>query len=303
MKVGVIGLGGIARKAYLPVLAANREIEPCLMTRNSDVLDEIGDAYRITARAHTLDELLQHGIEAAFVHTATPAHFAVVSELLRHGVPTFVDKPLSDSFVQAQALVDLAERAGVSLMVGFNRRFAPAYQSIRAGTPPQVVTMQKHRVNSRSVARQVVYDDFIHVVDTLRFLLDAPVEQFRVRGAVDNAGTLGYVAVQMETKDSLGIGVMHRDGGVNEEILETLHEGVKWRVVDVRQVTRSQGTMEHFAPPSWSTTFVERGFQAMTEYFLQTVRNGLVVSARDALESHVLCEKIVRGLKPGEELQ
>ena len=35
--------------------------------------------------------------------------------------------------------------------------------------------MQKHRVDLADTPRTVVFDDFSHVVDTLRFLLPAPV--------------------------------------------------------------------------------------------------------------------------------
>jgi virulence factor len=47
LRVGVIGLGSIAQKAYLPVLAATPDIELRLCTRDRATLDAIGDAYRI----------------------------------------------------------------------------------------------------------------------------------------------------------------------------------------------------------------------------------------------------------------
>jgi virulence factor len=59
------------------------------------------------------------------VHTSTASHYEVVSRLLNAGVHVCVDKPLADKLSDAEALVELAARRHLTLMVGFNRRFAP----------------------------------------------------------------------------------------------------------------------------------------------------------------------------------
>lgn len=76
MKVGCIGLGDIAQKAYLPVLTTRPGIELHLQTRNPDTLGLVGDTHHVpAARRHTdLDALLAEGLDAAFVHAATVAH-------------------------------------------------------------------------------------------------------------------------------------------------------------------------------------------------------------------------------------
>jgi virulence factor len=47
-------------------------------------------------------------VDAAFVHAATAAHPEVVARLLEAGVPVYVDKPLADSYPEAERLVGLA---------------------------------------------------------------------------------------------------------------------------------------------------------------------------------------------------
>ncbi len=49
MKIGVIGLGDIARKAYLPVITT-RSIDIHLCSRDKEKLSTIGDQYRISNR-------------------------------------------------------------------------------------------------------------------------------------------------------------------------------------------------------------------------------------------------------------
>lgn len=49
MKVGCIGLGDIAQKAYLPVLTTRPGIELHLQTRNPDTLERVGDTHHVPA--------------------------------------------------------------------------------------------------------------------------------------------------------------------------------------------------------------------------------------------------------------
>ena len=47
-KIGIIGLGGISQKAYLPVMMAmGQEVEWHLYTRNQERLTEISQQYRV----------------------------------------------------------------------------------------------------------------------------------------------------------------------------------------------------------------------------------------------------------------
>ena len=109
MRVGVVGLGAIARKAYLPVLATRPDLELHLCTRNTATLAEVGDAYRVPHRHVDLDGLLAAGVDAAFVHAATVAHPALVERLLAAGVHVYVDKPLADTYADAEWLVVQAD--------------------------------------------------------------------------------------------------------------------------------------------------------------------------------------------------
>ena len=131
LRVGMIGLGDIAQKAYLPVLTARSDVELHLLTRDRAKLDRIGDAYRIPHRYSEIDALLEAGIGAAFVHAATAAHLPLVERLLDAGRHVYVDKPLDAGYEGAEQLVRLAQRRQRSLMVGFNRRYAPDYAALR----------------------------------------------------------------------------------------------------------------------------------------------------------------------------
>src|SRR5688572_14721145 len=144
LKVGIIGLGDIALKAYLPVIST-RDVEIHLCTRNEAQLKHIGAQYRFRHLHHTVDSLIQSGVTGVFVHTATASHEALVEQLLSHNIHVYVDKPLTYHYASAEKLTALARKNNLLLQVGFNRRFAPAYQYASALQPANLIVLQKNR--------------------------------------------------------------------------------------------------------------------------------------------------------------
>ncbi|KRA65159.1 oxidoreductase [Caulobacter sp. Root655] len=293
MRIAMIGLGDIAQKAYLPVLGPRPDVELVFVTRNADTLARWGAAWRVERLHATLDAALAEGLDGALVHAATAAHPALVRQLLEAGVPTLVDKPLADTGDGSEVLVDLAETRGVSLMVGFNRRHAPAYRDAAALGAPLTV-MQKNRADQADEPRRVVFDDFIHVVDTLRFLAPG-ADQVGVRGRIAG-GQLEHVVLQLSGGGRDALGIMNRASGSDEETLEVSGGGAKRRIVDLSQVV-DQGAQDHLTRRGdWTPVGRQRGFEDLCGTFLNAVRDGRRLSALDALETHRLCERIVRHL-------
>lgn len=110
MKIGLIGLGDIAKKAYLPVLSEKEGIELVLCTRNGETLQQLASKYRIKESVRTIEELIKSNIDAAFVSTATEAHFEIAEELLENGIHVYIDKPISLHFEQTERIVQLAKK-------------------------------------------------------------------------------------------------------------------------------------------------------------------------------------------------
>lgn len=295
LRVGVVGLGDIAQKAYLPVLADRPGITLSLMTRDAERLARIGRQFGASRCVTQFDELLDGGIDVAFVHASTDAHLDLVAQLLSADVHVLVDKPLAPTLAGARHLVELAEQRGRSLAVGFNRRFAPAYAAL-ARLDRTVILMQKHRVGLPGEPRRLVFDDFIHVIDTLRFLLPSGQEQVDIRCAVAD-GLLRTVTIALQVGDVTALGVMHRVSGSDEEVLEVLGSGHKHRVVDLAQTWRHDAeepeAVRLTRRGDWTPVPTQRGFAAMSAAFLDAVRAGRTVSARDALRTHELCEDVV----------
>ncbi|MFR0354026.1 Gfo/Idh/MocA family protein [Streptomyces sediminimaris] len=297
MKVGCIGLGDIAQKAYLPVLGGLAGVELHLQTRTPATLDRVGDGLHLPVdhRHATLDALLAQDLDAAFVHAPTAAHPEIVTRLLRAGVPTYVDKPLAYDLADSERLVTLAEERGVSLAVGFNRRHAPGYAQC-ADHPRELILMQKNRIGLPEEARAMILDDFVHVVDTLRFLVPGPVDDVTVRARVED-GLLHHVVLQLSGEGFTALGVMNRLSGSAEEILEVSGQDTKRQVLNLAEVIDHKGQPTVRRRGDWVPVARQRGIEQAALAFLDAVRAGRVLSAGDALATHELCERVVRAVQ------
>jgi virulence factor len=296
VKVGCIGLGDIAQKAYLPVLGGLPGIELHLQTRTPATLDRVGDGLHLPVdhRHATLDALLAQDLDAAFVHAPTAVHPEIVTRLLEAGVPTYVDKPLAYELADSERLVTLAEERGISLAVGFNRRHAPGYAQC-ADHPRELILMQKNRIGLPEEPRTMVLDDFIHVVDTLRFLVPGPVDDVTVRARLED-GLLHHIVLQLSGDGFTALGVMNRLSGSTEEILEVSGQDTKRQVLNLAEVIDHKGQPTVRRRGDWVPVARQRGIEQAVLAFLDAVRAGKVLSARDALATHELCERVVRAV-------
>ena len=296
MKVGCIGLGDIAQKAYLPVLGGLPGVELHLQTRTPVTLARVADGLHLPAdRRHTdLDALLAQGLGAAFVHAPTAVHPEIVTRLLEAGVPTYVDKPLAYELADSERLVRLAEERNVSLAVGFNRRYAPAYAQC-VDHPRELILMQKNRIGLPEEPRAMILDDFIHIVDTLRFLVPGPVEDVTVRARTRD-GLLHHLVLQLSGDGFTALGVMNRLSGSVEEILEVSGQDTKRQVLNLAEVVDHKGQPTIRRRGDWVPVARQRGIEQAVLTFLDAVRAGKVLSARDALATHELCERVVRAV-------
>jgi virulence factor len=299
LKVGIIGLGDIAQKAYLPLIST-KNIVLHLCARNDKALQQIGDQYRIQHRHDTISSLIEAGIQAAFVHTSTDSHEQIVEQLLLNDVHVFVDKPITYNYHSTEKLFALAKDRGLKLHVGFNRRVAPAYNDLKSIENASMIVMQKNRKSLPAEVRKFIFDDFIHVIDTILWLFDNEIEKMIVNGRKEN-NLLYHVVVQFtSSKGATAIAIMNRDSGTIEERLEVFTPDGKRVVTNVTDAFHyHDGNERKFARSDWESTLHKRGFYQLIDKFLHAVENN-IHNEKETVEwmtTHQVCEQIVKELE------
>lgn len=64
-------------------------------------------------------------IDGAIISSPNEFHFSQAMACIERGVPTLVEKPITDDLARAQRLTETAERTGVPVLVGHHRTYSP----------------------------------------------------------------------------------------------------------------------------------------------------------------------------------
>ncbi len=299
MNIGVVGVGNIAEKAYLPTYAKNQgEIDFYFATRNKETKKRIHDRYGFEHLYDTIDELIEHYIEACMIHAATSVHYELAKKCLENKIHVYIDKPLSVNLEEVQELQKLAEKNKVILMVGFNRRFAPMVEKLKAIPDKRIIQLQKNRIAAQETTEYVIYDLFLHLVDTAVYLLDEPVVQMKCQ-IKETQEFLDHAILQLETANQTAILVMDLVSGANTERYQVTSPSGTYEVNDLTEMviqTANGVELEKFG--DWENTLVKRGFEPMVQSFFAQIKTGAIRSEglrqENIYQSHAFCEEMLR---------
>ncbi len=181
-RVGVVGAGslGFHHIRILRDLPGIRfsgftETRP---ERASEVEKELG------VKAHaSLDDLLADS-DAVVIVVPTSAHFSVASAGIEKGKHVFIEKPITTTLEEADALLELARQKGVIVQIGHIERFNRA---VRAALPyvkkPRFIDSERLAPFSpRGSDVAVVLDLMIHDIDLLLTLVGSGAKEISAVG-------------------------------------------------------------------------------------------------------------------------
>src|SRR6478752_1658715 len=78
-----------------------------------------------------VDALLAVGIDAITIAAPTHLHRDIALACIARGVHVMVEKPVASTVEEGREIINVARRAGVTLMVGHVERFNPAVEAIK----------------------------------------------------------------------------------------------------------------------------------------------------------------------------
>jgi predicted dehydrogenase len=151
IQIGVIGAG-----YWGPNLIRN--FSACPLTKvaavcdaNPTRLEAVGRQFSHVKLVNSLDQLLEMPIQAVAIATPVFTHYALASRCLEAGMHVLVEKPLTSTVREAQALVELAAARGRTLMVDhtylFNQAVRKIKQIVDAGDLGELYYVDSVRIN------------------------------------------------------------------------------------------------------------------------------------------------------------
>lgn len=136
VRVGIVGCGLIAQVMHLPYLRelSDRFETVAVCDLSADRVEAVGEMFGVPERTTDWHELVDLDLDAVMVLTSG-SHAPVATAAVRAGRHVFAEKPLALSVAEGRRLVDEAEQAGVTLMVGYMKRYDPAYERLQRELP------------------------------------------------------------------------------------------------------------------------------------------------------------------------
>ncbi len=118
MKVGVIGLGYWGPNLMRSLLSLGGvEVVGC--EKEKKRLEEVKKMFTNAIYVDNYEELLADDeIKAVLISTPVCIHYSIAKDFINSGKDVFVEKPMTESSVKAQELIDLAAEKECILMVG-----------------------------------------------------------------------------------------------------------------------------------------------------------------------------------------
>jgi len=296
IRVAVIGVGAIAKSTHLPLLLESECRIESVMSKTGQTARDVARRFNIPRVLDSVDEV---DADCAFVLTPKDTHAEIAVPLLQKGIPVFLEKPMATSLVDAERLVSTAERTGTLLMIGFDRRYMPVYEALRAewsDRPPDVIVVEKNRPGTEYRA---TLENVIHMVDLLRWICGEAVD---VSGAsqFDDPYRETSCVAQIRFPRTLAMLVANRSCGQWMERVASYGGGKSVFVEAPERVTVVDGRQAHASSLTplamgWASVLDRLGFRQEVVDFFRAIRDGGTVRtpARNALETHRLMHRIL----------
>jgi myo-inositol 2-dehydrogenase/D-chiro-inositol 1-dehydrogenase len=168
------------------------------------------------AVSDTATALADPKVGAVIIASSTDTHADLVIAAARAGKAIFCEKPIDLSLARVDACLDAVAKAGVPMLVGFNRRFDPSFSELHRrigagaiGAVEQVIITSRDPgpppVSYIKVSGGLFRDMTIHDFDMARWMLgEEPTEVFAygatlVDPAIGEAGDIDSAMVLLKT--------------------------------------------------------------------------------------------------------
>ena len=197
LKIGVIGAGRIGKVHVATLVQSVPEAEVVVVADvNIDSAKELATQFGIPFVSDKHSDLINHkDVQAVVICSPTDTHAAYIVEAARAGKHIFCEKPVDLSLDVIQNAIDEVEKAGVKLMVGFNRRFDPNFKKVRdmvvagkIGAPSILKITSRDPVPPPAqyvaVSGGMFLDMTIHDFDMARYIVGSEVTEVYVKAAV-----------------------------------------------------------------------------------------------------------------------
>ncbi len=225
VKVGIIGAGRIGR-IHCRHLSLNIAEANVLMISDIKIEEarKCAKEFNVPVATEDYREIIENpDIDAVIVCSSTDTHSLLIEQSAMAGKHIFCEKPIDINLEKIDRALEVVEKSGVKLQVGFNRRYDPsfrkAWEFIQSGKIGKInilkITSRDPEPPSIDYLKRsggIFLDMTIHDFDMARFLSNSEVDEIYATGSVlvdtvfKEIGDLDTIVITLKFKDgSIGI--------------------------------------------------------------------------------------------------
>lgn len=201
VRIGIIGIGHLG-KIHLRILKGLPQYFEIIGIYDVDFVEaqKVSDEFDIP-KFDVFEDLLQE-VDAIDIITPTLFHFEMAQKAIKQSKHVFIEKPVTETVLESQSLIDLVQAYNVKLQVGHVERFNPAFVAAYPllKSPEFIETHRLAQFNPRGTDVSVVLDLMIHDIDIILHIVNSPIREISASGVsvVSNTNDITNARIAFE---------------------------------------------------------------------------------------------------------
>jgi predicted dehydrogenase/threonine dehydrogenase-like Zn-dependent dehydrogenase len=283
VNIGCIGAGNFAQSSILPNLDKHCNLIG-IATGNGNTAIYVGEKYHFNYLGSADQLLADSNINTVIITTRHNLHADYVLKSINSEKHIYVEKPLSineDQLLEINAKYKDSKQK--NLMVGFNRRFAPAVKDLKnILTPNQTVSVNirvnagvvpvDHWVNDPIIGGGRIVGEGCHFIDLAMFLAGSFITTVSADSMKDSQGLVNTVIVNLGMMNGSIASINYFSNGnrhVSKEWIEVFSNGTIAQIDDYK-------TLRIFGKKQKTITYKgqDKGHTASVNEFISSIADG-----------------------------
>jgi len=312
INVGLIGAGNFTKSVILPNMQKVGGYELVGLCTSTGVSARgTGEKYDFKYITTESDEIFKNcEINAVFVTTQHNDHARKIIKAMENGKHCFVEKPLCIYEEELEAIKAAYDGRSI-LQVGFNRRFSPMIEAMKAKLHGPVSV--NYRVNAGIIPKEVwiqdrgigggrIIGEVCHFIDTCSYLIDSEVVSVY-------AATVQKSDQSIPDEDNVNITLKYANGSsatiayyaygdstMPKEYIEIFANGISMQMTDFRELLIYSGGKKE----KIKSANQDKGFIGEFKAFKEAVRSGTPAIVFESIYNTTLTTfKILESIRSG----
>lgn len=308
ISVAFIGAGSYAQGSLLPNLP-NDITRKGVMTNSGTTSKRVAERFGFEFCTSNEDDILKSkDINTLFIATRHDSHTKYVIEGLKNGKNVYVEKPLCMTLDELVEVQKICQEKQKSVMIGFNRRFAPLAQKIKQKFGSGKMAMI-YRVNAGAIPADSWIQDMkvgggrmigegCHFIDFMAFMCGSVPVKVSAIALPDSQGLNDTLNVNIEFENgSTGVLAYYANGAKSmpKEYFEVHAAGMSASLNDFKECTIYGKKAEKH-----KLTTQDKGQKKMVEEYFAGLRNGQQpIPMRDVFATTAATFGVLKSLQEG----